>query len=83
MNTVGKSGLFFGKTKQLRISLYTVYQKRSMLIGKNQTILKLEENLSPCLPLDEKGYSRHKSDEINNNGFDYILKTLCIKSIWQ
>lgn len=84
LNIVGKNGFFFGKTKQLRISLYTVYQKRCMLIGKkNQTILKLEENLSPCLPLSEKGYSRHKSDEINNNGFDYILRTPCIKNIWQ
>lgn len=54
-----------------------------MLIGKNQTILKLEENLSLYLPLNEKGYFRHKSEETDNNKFDYILKTLCIKSIWQ
>lgn len=50
-----------------------------MLIGKSQTILKLEENLSPYLPLNEKGYSRHKSDEINKNGFDYILKLYASK----
>ena len=54
-----------------------------MLMGKNQTILTWEENLSQCLPLSEKRYSRHKSAYgINNYAFDYIKKSYISKGFY-
>lgn len=42
--------------------------------------MKLEENLSTCLPLNEKVC---ESEGINNSGFDYIKKILYTKNVLQ
>jgi hypothetical protein len=41
---------------------------------ENKAMLRLETNLSLCLPLSEKLYSRQKNNGMNNNRFDYLKK---------
>lgn len=39
---------------------------------ENEALLRLETNLSLCLPLNKKLCSRQKSNGMNNNRFDYL-----------
>lgn len=61
-----------GKCKIFKPHFLLYIKREYMSMKENEVMLRLETNLSLCLPLNEKLHSRQKNNGMHNCRFDYL-----------